>query len=292
MLAAAALVSATGGCGKGERTIGVIAYSPETEVDSEGDPVGSASVFTIRSDGSHRTRLVSDAAAPTWSPDGSRLAFVDEGGGVNVTRADGTGRHGIARHLHGFCWRPTWGPDSRQLACVTEWGGGESESHTAVVTIDLRTGHVREFLKDRADADASLAWSPDGRTLAIDRGPAGGLDPWGEKTGIDLLDLERGETRRLLTVGWTPAWSADGERIAFGTADGIATIKRDGTYRRMVVESASRLASPSWSPDGKQLAYDARGGFPEDRGVFVIDIDGTDRRSLDHRGLDPDWRSD
>ena len=54
-------------------------------------------------------------ASPSWSPDGSRLAFVS--GGIGVMNADGSGR----RQLHvGNDRKPVWSPDGTRLAFMSE----------------------------------------------------------------------------------------------------------------------------------------------------------------------------
>lgn len=66
---------------------------------------------------------------------------------------------------------------------------------------------------------------------------------------------------RLTTTGnnANPAWSADGQRIAFdstrtGGGD-VYVMQADGTGVQRITVGAAREQNPTWSPDGKQLAY-------------------------------------
>jgi Tol biopolymer transport system component len=47
-----------------------------------------------------------------------------------------------------------------------------------------------------------------------------------------------------------PAWSPDGDRIAFSSGGEIYTARADWSERRLVFTSGF---GPSWSPDGKRL---------------------------------------
>jgi dipeptidyl aminopeptidase/acylaminoacyl peptidase len=75
---------------------------------------GRVDVVTI-ADGRRRT-LLNDASSPTWSPDGSRVAFLrdpqpDAGTEVWVASADGSG----ARQVATSAIAPTWSPDGAVL---------------------------------------------------------------------------------------------------------------------------------------------------------------------------------
>jgi hypothetical protein len=87
---------------------------------------------------------------PTWSPDGSRIAFTGLSAGVSnlfVVNVDGTGLRrltdGRAAALH-----PSWSPDGKSIAYVTDIGplSNFSELHAgplAIALYDLATGEPR-----------------------------------------------------------------------------------------------------------------------------------------------------
>jgi Tol biopolymer transport system component len=77
-----------------------------------------------------------------------------------------------------------------------------------------------------------------------------------------VTDLDAGATG--------PAWSPDGERIAFASRSGeIYSIRADGTDRRQVV-ARSHASAPDWSPDGRTIVFE-RGG--EDGGeIWSVDV--------------------
>src|SRR5262249_10053804 len=92
-----------------------------------------------------------------------------------------------------------------------------------------------------------------------------------------------------------PAWSPNGQRIAFASS-------RDGQLHLWVMDAAgkksTRLTSgkmqdkhPTWSPDGKRIAF-ARGAPSR---VWVMNANGTNAQALtsgDDEQTDPEWSPD
>ena len=116
------------------------------------------------------------------------------------------------------------------------------------------------------------SWSPDGRQLAYTRSE---FCEWGENRlkmggssgpvvarGIEILDLESGHTRVLVTSGGTPNWSRDGRYIAFVRASWMATgadaemwvIAADGGEPRRLAPGAS----PCWTNHPTRLYFHSR----------------------------------
>lgn len=71
-----------------------------------------------------------------------------------------------------------------------------------------------------------------------------------------------------------PAWSPDGEWLAFERAGGIYAIKAGGTGLRRLTSRRSTVHEPAWSPDGRHLA------FVTERSLFVMRADGGGVRRL------------
>lgn len=65
-------------------------------------------------------RELARGTRPEWSPDGVRIAFAAPRGGIEVMRADGSGR----RRLTEVGAQPAWSPDGRSLAFSTRGGPG------------------------------------------------------------------------------------------------------------------------------------------------------------------------
>lgn len=87
---------------------------------------------------------------------------------------------------------------------------------------------------------------------------------------------------RVLPIGYAPAWSPDGARIAFVTRGNLWVADEDGTHSGKLTDQADQ---PAWSPNGRRLAF-TRGGF-----VWTIRADGLDERRL-ARGAHPAWSPD
>ena len=87
---------------------------------------------------------------------------------------------------------------------------------------------------------------------------------------------------RVLPVGYAPAWSADGARLAFVVRGDLWVADADGTHASRLVRSAD---TPAWAPNGKRLA------FERDGTVWTVRADGLDLRRLAN-GAHPAWSPD
>jgi len=102
--------------GLGNR-LGVPIWSPDDNKIAFWD-LGAIDV--INADGSGRKELTANANDPpqlAWSPDGKRIAFVDNSKELNVIDADGSGlRRLTSTPAAYYVSLPTWSPNSEKIA--------------------------------------------------------------------------------------------------------------------------------------------------------------------------------
>ena len=88
---------------------------------------------------------------------------------------------------------------------------------------------------------------------------------------------------------WYPAWSPDGQRIAFSSNrdgkriafvsyDELYVMDADGSNPTNLTQDAGDDGYPAWSPDGQRIAFvSERDGNPE---LYVMDADGSNPTRL------------
>ena len=90
-------------------------------------------------------------------------------------------------------------------------------------------------------------------------------------------DPQGSETAAGESLPWgatEPAWSPDGERLAFSLFGSIWTTPADGGTATQVTSSEGYHDHPAWSPDGNSIAFvkgeNPRGRFAKIRGSLII----------------------
>ena len=233
-LAAALVVlsSASGGAFSGDN--GKIAYT-----------CGS-SICTINPDGTGATTLSAlpaNSSDPSWSDDGSQIAFLDAANGIAVANADGTGAGTIGAGATSS--QPTFSADGLRVAYAKQ---GDIWS-------SLASGNGQEqHLTTSAATDADPQFSPDGSELAFARDDgATGYDIW-------ELDLSDGtETQVTATAGdeRNPTWSPSGFTLVYSSSTNghLFAVSAFATQSTTPTDLGVPGTQPAYSPDGTKIAF-------------------------------------
>ena len=290
---------------------------------------------------------------PNLSPDGNRIAYVV--GTVDLTKDkqpanlwlanwDGSENRALTfgenKQSH-----PRWSPDGKWLAFLSN--REDENENDQLWILSSAGGEAERFTQEKGSVD-DFAWSPDSKRIVLvihdpdPREPAAKekekktvlplvIDRFYFKHDIDgyltsryshlrLLDLT---TRKLapLTNGphddLLPAWSPDGNEIAFVTKRGqdpdrtenwdvYVIAANSGAQERQLTTSPEAdphpdwESAPAWSPDGKTIAY-IHGGDPKKieyavHSLALIPASGGEAKiltaSLDRNVVEPRWAPD
>lgn len=217
----------------------------------------------------------------TWSPDGRRIAFSGDRGGIvglYTMRPDGSDLvHVPTPAAFGSPYMLSW---SSKNVLAYSWVT-DASVHGNLVTIPAGGGTPVTLQTDQVVAVAD--WSPDGNRIAFVSTRDSGVSHIFviNADGTGLTEITNGGSAE-----GAPSWSADGRHIAFmrafGGADGIWFVNPDGSNPVQVTSKVGD-AYPSWSPDGSRIAFTSTRDGAGD--LYVVNADGSNVQRLTTTGI-------
>jgi Tol biopolymer transport system component len=256
---------------------------------------GNWDIYAMNLDGSGMRRLTDYLgydSEPSWSPDGTRIAFISGrddpdpldrylASFIYVMNADGSGVTRITFGKGGD-YRPVWSPDGTRIAFYS-FAEGTSNIYTVHPDGSGRT----RITNDPAGA-TDPAWSPDGTRIAFTSYQGGGAN-------ISVMQADGSGVTQLTFTGHdiNPAWSPDGTRMVFSSRgpkedldQDIYVMNADGSAITQLTNSTTYDYRPAWSPDGLRIAFTENTADRFD--LAVIDQDGSNILRIT-AGFSPAW---
>ena len=201
-----------------------------------------------------------------FSLDGYHVAFVvpepAERAGIYIMLIGGEKPLRLTADANDCC--PIWSPDGRAVSFASK----EQDGYT-LYTVPALGGTPKVlypkqsyFTQHINQQPPSFSWSPDGSELAIST-----ASPTLRRPAITLISIEGGPSRPITSPprdysDWSPAFSPDGESVAFlrssGTGDDedVYTVPATGGQgKRLTFDSRPVLGLLAWTPDSRDIIF-------------------------------------
>ncbi len=291
----------------------MVVVDAQAQITFQSDRDRNYEIYVMDDDGKNQLNLTNHPdtdVAPSWSPDGTRIAFMSNRDGhvpkggvlttfeIYVMDADGGNPQNLTNDPNSDL-SPAWSPDGTRIVFSSN-----REVNFEIYVMDT-DGANPQKLTNNPGTDHHPSWSPDGKRIAFSSYRDGHFIADSELTSeIYVMDTDGANPQRLTENRKnddSPAWSPDGTRIVFSSDRKgdfvnyeIYVMDADGGNLQRLTENRDNDVSPSWSPDGKRITFSSIDGENHVGDIYVMDADGGNQQKLtNHPRNDgnPAWSS-
>lgn len=260
---------------------------------------GDTELFRVPVLGGPIVKVGHDVGAPTFSPDGTKLAYMmmkSEETRLIVASVDSmsdavqVSREApefmkpnevklVSRsepdYLNAFWYAPAWSPDGKSLAFPVNQSD-EKGRYETVLAVDVETGIERKLTDERWQQVGQPLWLADGLVVSASETSTGPNQLW----NISLPDGTATRITRDLNSYRYLSVTSDAANLAViqnHAVSNIWTVGKNISTAKQIMSEAGRFNEIIWLPDGR-LAYTSNAGGSSD--IWTMNADGTDVRQL------------
>lgn len=254
---------------------------------------GNNDIWIMNEDGSNQVQLTTSfdtEFTPSFSPDGSRIAYVNgTQKQLMIMDIDGTNQTPIYTSTAYQIAYTAWSPDGSK---ITFRQGPYNYYDIWVINSDGTNPHN---ITNDGHHNGRSSWSPDGSKIVYDRRS---IPPFSYSVEVWVMNPD-GSGKTQLTFGGScgytcennsPSWSPDGSRIAYDSGayghvvgnnmypHDIYVMDPDGGNKVRLTTGTGWDRYPVWSPDGTKIIYTI------EPNIYVMNADGSGKTQLTFTG--------